>query len=90
MKTTGWWVSGLELVITTDTDPSSNTPCDHGMLYVLPKFKFNAVLVPGPWVTGISAGWFQTRGIRWLAIGNHVRITGLWANGNHVRITGRL
>ncbi|WZZ03704.1 hypothetical protein YC2023_089625 [Brassica napus] len=36
---------------------------------------------------GISAGWFQTRGIRWLAIGNHVWNTDRWANGNHVQIT---
>ncbi|CAG7903049.1 unnamed protein product, partial [Brassica rapa] len=70
--------------------PGSNTPCGHGMLYALPKFKVIAALVPGPWVMGISAGWFRARGIRWLAIGNHVRITGLWANGNHVRITGHL
>ncbi|KAF3493263.1 hypothetical protein DY000_02056051 [Brassica cretica] len=36
------------------------------------------------------ADWFRAREIRWLAIRNHVRITGLWANGNHVRITGYL
>ncbi|KAF2600551.1 hypothetical protein F2Q68_00011167 [Brassica cretica] len=60
------------------------------MLYAHPKFKVNAALVPGPWVMGISAGWFRAKGIRWLAIGNHVRITGLWANGNHVRIMGRI
>ncbi|KAH0866228.1 hypothetical protein HID58_083439 [Brassica napus] len=54
------------------------------MLYALPKFKVNATLVPGLWVMSISAGWFRARGIRWLAIGNHVRITGLWANGNHL------
>ena len=26
LLTTGWWASGLEVVTTTDTDPSSNTP----------------------------------------------------------------
>ncbi|KAL0676200.1 hypothetical protein Bca4012_004181 [Brassica carinata] len=50
-------------------------------------FKVIAALVPGPWVMGISAGWFRAREIRRLAIGNQVRITGLRAIGNHLRIT---
>ena len=33
------------------------------MLYAHPKFKVNAALVPGPWVMGISAGWFRARGL---------------------------
>uniref|UniRef100_A0A0D3CEQ3 Uncharacterized protein n=1 Tax=Brassica oleracea var. oleracea TaxID=109376 RepID=A0A0D3CEQ3_BRAOL len=70
--------------------PEFDIPCGHGILYAHPKFKVNAALVLDPWVMGISPGWFRARGIRWLTIGNHVRITGLWANGNHVRITDRL
>ena len=33
--------SGLEVVTITNTDPSSNTPCGHRMLYVLPSLKLS-------------------------------------------------